>query len=260
MRLAGWADPSGLSNAAPADMSDVCRQFGAMRLKFRGQRPIELVGVTVTELGRFYQDIFEQHHDAAWDRAPGKDVLIRALGGFRGCRREATTPTLIDVGCGTGFLLDRISREVDTRFELHGIDFAPLAIARGKKRYPDLQLRCGDGTATGFASARFDALVSYGAMEHFPDPAAAIVEAARILATGGRFLIMLPTLGAYRSDRSDEGWYDDLTGQPQWNLTRATWESYFESAQLRLWPTSAALDHGARQPDVYFFGEKPRET
>lgn len=212
----------------------------------------------VTELGRFYQDIFEQHHDAAWDRAPGKDVLIRALRGFGGCRQEPAA--LVDVGCGTGFLLDRISREVEMPFELHGIDFAPLAIARGQKRYPDLRLSCGDGTATGYASGRFDALVSYGAMEHFPDPAAAIVEAARILAPGGRFLIMLPTLGAYRSDRDDEGWYEDLTGQPQWNLSRATWESYFLTANLDLWRPIAALDHGARQPDVYFFGDKPRTT
>jgi SAM-dependent methyltransferase len=217
-------------------------------------------GPPVTELGRFYQDIFEQHHDAAWDRAPGKDVLIHALRSFRGHRAGATPPALVDVGCGTGFLLDRISREVETRFELHGIDFAPLAIARGQKRYPDLQLRCGDGTATGFASGRFEALVSYGAMEHFPDPAAAIVEAARILAPGGWFLIMLPTLGAYRTDRSDEGWYEDLTGQPQWNLTRASWEGHFAAAQLKLWHASSALDHGARQPAVYFFGEKPRAT
>lgn len=212
----------------------------------------------MTELGRFYQDIFEQHHDAAWDRAPGKDVLIHALRGFSGCRQASAA--LVDVGCGTGFLLDRISREVETPFELHGIDFAPLAIARGRKRYPQLQLSCGDGTATGFASGRFDALVSYGAMEHFPDPAAAIMEAARILAPGGRFLIMLPTLGAYRSDREDEGWYEDLTGQPQWNLSRATWESYFAAAKLDLWRPIAAVDHGARQPEVYFFGDKPRTT
>lgn len=233
------------------------RQTG---LKFRSRLPIECTGDTVTELGRFYQDIFEQHHDAEWDRAPGKDVLIRALSQLRRPWPSARPPSLIDVGCGTGFLLDRISREVETTYELHGIDFAPFAIQRGQKRYPHLRLRCGDGTATRYADDTFNVVVSYGAMEHFPDPALAIREAARILAPGGRFLVMLPTLGAYRSDRTDEGWYEDLTGQPQWNLSRTTWEKHFESSGLTLWNVSRATDHGARQADVYFFGEKPERA
>jgi SAM-dependent methyltransferase len=211
----------------------------------------------VTQLHRFYQDIFEQHHDATWDCAPGKDVLIRALDHARPSIASDRQPRLIDIGCGTGFLLDRISREVRTPFALHGIDFAPNAISRGHKRYPQLALACGDGTETGHPDAHFDVVVSYGAMEHFPDPAAAIRETARILKRSGLFLIMLPTLGAYRADRDDEGWYEDLSGQPQWNLKRATWSAHFSAAGLGLWDDDAATLHGARQPGVYYFGEKP---
>lgn len=210
----------------------------------------------MTSLGRFYQDIFEQHHDEAWDRAPGKDVFIRALQRLRTTERGK----LVDIGCGTGFLLDRIQREVSAQWDLSGIDFAPAAIARGTERYPSLKLSCQDGTATTFAPETFNVLVSYGAMEHFPDPEAAIREVARLLVPGGQFLIMLPTLGAYRTDRTDEAWYEDLTGQPQWNLGRSTWESFFVKADLSLRDATDATRYGAKQPDVYFLGEKPART
>lgn len=200
----------------------------------------------------FYQAIFEQHHDESWDRAPGKDVVIHAL--QQVASKLSPESKLIDIGCGTGFLLNRVAREVSNAWSLYGVDFAPNAIARGAIRYPHLSLSCQDGTATTFNSATFDAVASYGAIEHFPDPAAALREVARILKPGGYFIIMLPTLGAYRSDRADEGWYEDLTGQPQWNLTRDTWNLMFAEADLALDAPDTATVYGAKQPHAYFIG------
>ena len=58
---------------------------------------------------------------------------------------------------------------------------------------------------------------------------------ARILKPGAIFLLMLPSLCIYRTDRNDEGWYPDVTGQPQWNFTRPTWNRHFAYAGLALW-------------------------
>jgi len=67
---------------------------------------------------------------------------------------------------------------------------------------------------------------------------------------------MIPTLGVYRVDRQDEGWYEDLTGQPQWNLNRETWESYFSEYGLMLWETDSSQQFGALKPGVFYFGRK----
>lgn len=99
-------------------------------------------------------------------------------------------------------------------------------------------------------------MVSYGAIEHFPDPPKALVELARILKPGGMFLVMLPSLGIYRTDRADEGWYPDLTGQPQWNFMRPTWARHFAQAGLSLWEIEAAGRFGAMKPGVFFLGER----
>ncbi|MBI2953571.1 MAG: methyltransferase domain-containing protein [Chloroflexi bacterium] len=202
----------------------------------------------------YYERIFERHLDEGWDAAPGKEVLLRALATELSAGRLGSSERLIDLGCGTGFLLSRIRSEVCDSFELFGVDFADTAIAKGKELHPSLQLFCEDASATHFDSEYFSILISYGSMEHFPDPAQAAHEVARLLQPQGLFLMMIPTLGVYRVDRDDEGWYEDLTGQPQWNLKRETWEAHFRRNGLRLWDSARAKESGALKPGVFYFG------
>lgn len=205
---------------------------------------------------QYYDRIFEMHLDEEWNRAPGKDVLINALKHEYAKRRLGGSERLIDLGCGTGFLLNRIHSEVCDSWELVGVDFSSAAIERGKDLYPHLHLFCEDATATHFPDQFFSVLVSYGSIEHFPDPADALKEATRLLQPKGLFLLMLPTLGVYRTDKHDEGWYEDLTGQPQWNLRRDTWESYFTQYGLGLWDIDLAQRFGALKPGVFYLGRK----
>ncbi len=73
---------------------------------------------------------------------------------------------------------------------------------------------------------------------------------------------MMPTLGIDRTDREDEGWYEErqVEGSPirqmQWNLKRDTWESYYEQAELRNYPIEESRIFGALKPGVFFFGQK----
>jgi SAM-dependent methyltransferase len=202
----------------------------------------------------YYENVFTTHSDAEWDAAPGKDVIVAALDSARRTRQLGDDERVVDIGSGTGFLLSRIHAEVCRSWTLTGIDFSETALDRGRRSYPDLTLIRGDGATTEFTDAQFSVVVSYGSIEHFDSPERGILEVGRILQPGGRFFIMVPSLGYYREDRDDEGWYDDLTGQPQWNLTRPTWESYFSAAKLELGPPDAPRECGALKPQNFFFG------
>lgn len=210
----------------------------------------------MTRMAAYYEQIYVDQAFADWDAAPGKEVILNALARLTCAGRLGPTGTLVDIGCGTGYLLDRIQREILPPWTLHGVDFAPTAIAQGRARHPRLAFHCEDGAATHFPAGRVEVVVSYGALEHFPDPPAALREVARLLTPGGLFLLMLPALDAYRTDRQDAGWYADLTGQPQWNWTRATWLDAFDGAGLGCWPLEAARPFGAMKPGVFFFGER----
>jgi ubiquinone/menaquinone biosynthesis C-methylase UbiE len=209
---------------------------------------------------QYYQEIFDAGLDAEWDQAPGKDVIIAALAHEHAESRLRSSESAIDLGCGTGYLLDQIASRVCSAWTFVGVDFSLSAIERGTRLYPKLRLFCGDATVTPFPPAMFSVALSYGSIEHMDNPADALAEAARILQPGGLFLMMIPTLGVYRTDRDDEGWYGDLTDQPQWNLCRDTWESYFRRSGLDLWETDVVARFGAVKPGVFYFGRKGFRT
>jgi phosphoheptose isomerase len=199
--------------------------------------------------------------DAAphWEEAPGKSVVLEAI---QRCLDPQAALSLLDIGCGTGSFLDRIGREVVAPWRLHGVDFSRVAIAEGQQRHPDLTLTQGDATALEAADASFDAVTCYGSWEHFPTPAPAIAEASRVLVPGGRIFAMIPALGIHRTDRDDEGWYEDTEvpgtteRQLQWNLTRESWARMFTDAGIHLFEASLAQSCGAHKPGVFFFGQK----
>jgi SAM-dependent methyltransferase len=204
----------------------------------------------------YYDQVYEDHADAGWDRAPGKEVILAALNHAVQNRMITSQAKLIDIGCGSGFLLNRVFNEISKTIELYGVDFSPKAISKGESLYPQIEFRCESGSQTSFESEAFSVLISYGSMEHFPEPDRGVLEAGRILRPGGLFFIMVPTLGVYRTDRQDEGWYPDLTGQLQWNWSRETWVECFDQAGLILQPVEYSSQFGALKPGVFYFGRK----
>lgn len=100
--------------------------------------------------------------------------------------------TLVDLGTGTGRILelfaDRAKRAV-------GVDINRdmLAYARAKLEAAGLdncQVRQGDLFSLNFADGEVDAVVLHQVLHYLDDPAGALREAARILAPGGRILIV----------------------------------------------------------------------
>jgi SAM-dependent methyltransferase len=93
-----------------------------------------------------------------------------------------------DLGCGTGrtgaWLAARGVGEVD------GVDLSPgmLAVARGRGAYRSLrEAEVGD---TGLEAGAYDAVVSCLVDEHLADLRPLYAEATRLLAPGGRFVIV----------------------------------------------------------------------
>lgn len=98
---------------------------------------------------------------------------------------------LLDMGCGTGAMLDRL-RPLG---HVVGLDLEPLALEFCRTRgHRDLVL--ASATALPFADNSFDFIVATDVLEHIPDDTAAAREIRRVLAPGGHALITVP---AYQS-------------------------------------------------------------
>lgn len=96
---------------------------------------------------------------------------------------------LLDVGCGTGVLLQRLS-EACSGAQLYGVDAVPemLDIAR-KKIPPSVELHQGWVEHLPFDSDQFDLVVSCNMFHYSHQPMAALREMKRALTPGGQLIL-----------------------------------------------------------------------
>jgi ubiquinone/menaquinone biosynthesis C-methylase UbiE/DNA-binding MarR family transcriptional regulator len=138
------------------------------------------------------QAYFETHA-ANWDRiramhiaeADVEAAMSKALG-------PGPFEYLVDLGTGTGRTLtlfaDRYERGLGIDVNQSMLAYARAALVRG--RHPHAQVRHGDIYALSIPDRQADAVVMHQVLHFLRDPALAIREAARILAPGGRLLIV----------------------------------------------------------------------
>jgi ubiquinone/menaquinone biosynthesis C-methylase UbiE len=79
--------------------------------------------------------------------------IVQAL---RRVNVDKHTWKILDVGCGAGFSLLRLLSYGMEPQRLYGIDIAANRIARGRRRFPALNLTHGDGTLMPYKSGSFD--------------------------------------------------------------------------------------------------------
>lgn len=99
------------------------------------------------------------------------------------------TAHVLDLGCGTGKLLDRLARAYP-QLEGTGIDLSRemLRQANQRNRYADrLHFVQANVESLPFDDAAFDAAFSTLSFLHYPQPERVLAEIHRVLVPGGRF-------------------------------------------------------------------------
>lgn len=131
-------------------------------------------------------------HAADWDELRSLHVgegeveaaIARALA-------DRPVGRLVDIGTGTGRMIELFGREAQQAL---GIDRSPdmLRVARAKLAEAglDAELRQGDMYALPLPSGSADTVIIHQVLHYAQQPAAAVNEAARLLAPGGRLLIV----------------------------------------------------------------------
>ncbi|MDC0834748.1 class I SAM-dependent methyltransferase [Geitlerinema sp. CS-897] len=99
------------------------------------------------------------------------------------------SPRLLDLGCGTGRLLDRFARTYPN-LQGTGLDLSLEMIQQARKRnaFDDrLDFAVGNVESLPFDAEQFDAVSCTVSFLHYPRPEVAIAEIDRVLKPGGRF-------------------------------------------------------------------------
>ena len=138
------------------------------------------------------QDYFAKHaHD--WDelrRLHSSDEQIEeALAGALG---EGRLGRLLDIGTGTGRMAELLAERADHIVALDK-SLAMLRVARAKLQHISadrVEVVQGDFTSLPFAPESFDTVLFHQVLHFANSPAAALDEAARVTAAGGRIAIV----------------------------------------------------------------------
>lgn len=95
---------------------------------------------------------------------------------------------VLDVGCGTGLVANRIN-VVSRKFcAITGIDINE-GMLTAARRNPQIAWHQGSATELPFAEGTFDVVLCQQGLQYFPDRQKAMKEMARVLAPGGRIAL-----------------------------------------------------------------------
>ena len=136
----------------------------------------------------FYDTLSEgwytaQNHPVALLRAENRLRTPWVIGEIK---KRFLKASVLDVGCGAGFLTNALAME---GFETFGIDLSKESLAVAKKfdETKTVDYRYANAYALPFPDERFDVVSALDVLEHVEEPNRLISEASRVLKPGGLF-------------------------------------------------------------------------
>jgi ubiquinone/menaquinone biosynthesis C-methylase UbiE len=132
---------------------------------------------------RYYDEFAKRYDDRRGGREPGgyhdllDDLEVDLVSRF------GTGKHVLEVGCGTGLLLERFARFAE---KAKGIDLSPGMLERARARGLDVEQ--GSATALPFEDETFDVACSFKVLAHIPDVDRALAEMARVVRPGGHII------------------------------------------------------------------------
>lgn len=131
-------------------------------------------------------------YDARWRR------YLHATTEATLARLPPSTADVLDVGCGTGLLLERLFRERPSA-KLTGVDASTAMLDVARDRLPtEVTLVEGNAEALPFADRSFDVVTSSSVLHYLREPSRGLEEMLRVLRPQG-MLIVTDWCGDYLS-------------------------------------------------------------
>lgn len=169
---------------------------------------------------------FFNHHARQWDD------LVKALLPLPDYRQKIldllpSGGNFLEIGVGTGFLVMELAR---TGARVIGVDHSAAMLDEARRRLihngiADVDLRLGEMTHLPLSDASIDCVIANMVLHHADDPIAVILEARRVLVTGG--LLVVADLARHELEVAREQLADQWLG--------------FEVAELAGWLREAGF-------------------
>ncbi len=111
---------------------------------------------------------------------------------------------VLDAGCGAGYGSAELALQA---LSVSGVDVAAEAVEFAREHYqaPNLEFAQGSCTALPYGDACFDLVVAFEVIEHLENWREFLLEARRVMAPGGQFIVSTPNKLYYTESRGAQG-------------------------------------------------------
>ncbi len=141
-----------------------------------------------------YEKLSMRHFDRQAKDYDRKDTVLYSREGKISCRdiaeqlREKEWNSLLDVGCGTGWLIDLLAKEREASYT--GLDLSTEMINEAKKKeIKGASFVQGKADALPFEDMSFDIVTCSQSFHHYPSQAKSMREAWRVLKEDGLYIL-----------------------------------------------------------------------
>ena len=141
-----------------------------------------------------YEALSKKHFDgqaADYDR---RDTYYYSLNGKISCRdiagqiKELPYESLLDVGCGTGFLMELLIKQRPAHYCGADLSDEMIRVAR-EKRINGAEFVVSSADKLPYPDETFDIVTCSQSFHHYPYPEKAMLEAKRVLKPGGLYIL-----------------------------------------------------------------------
>ena len=157
---------------------------------------------------RISPEQFSDYYPVGYQRAPRTGMVERArlwaiirLGPYRPLSRRRPG-RLLDVGCGNGELARAFARR---GWEVAGVEPGSQAAARA--RAAGVEVHRGTLDDALWCGPTFDAVIFNHSLEHVPDPAQSLRQAAALLREGGVVAVGVPNFACWQRRAFGSRWF-----------------------------------------------------
>jgi SAM-dependent methyltransferase len=168
-----------VTQAGPFAMDDLVTIEG-----FRCYAPALALG-SADYPNEYFDKLYRLEATHFWFLARNRIILRN----FRHHLKHLARPRVLEVGCGTGYVLQSLAAE--NRYDLTGLESHIAGLRFARSRLPAVELVQADARDLPYESA-FDAVGAFDVIEHIVEDDAVLASVRRALKPGGIFIVMVP--------------------------------------------------------------------